>query len=556
MLFQIRAVVSEFDVLFARIQADHICRIQVEEVLPISFFHNLSSEDRSSTNINGTFLHIQILIDTLISLKENPANKNELVKIAIAEYKDHIIQLNIIKEFESTYVSDRALWWYTRESFLYRLLNKAFRTQDIDLLFMFRFFIRDIQQQLKQLQKFEPANIMLVYRSQLMTMEEFSILQKSVGDLISMNSFLSTSLDRAYTLFLLGDSITDDGMKRILFEIEADTRLANSKSFADITTQSYFDTEQEVLFMAGSIFRLTSIQDNDAFVTVRMTLCGDDDNDLKTLYEYMRKDNDESLTTLGHVLCGLGKFDQAEQFYEKMLQELPPTDPNFGTCCRGLGSIYEIRGDYDRSLKWYQKTLDFWENLLSPDHEAIGHAHISIGGIHKRTKQFEKARQSFNKALLVWRNSYGEESQDVAGCYSNLGLIYSNEKNYDEALDYHQKALILREKLLPANHSDLAASHHNIGILYYRLGYLDLALEHCQRAIYIYTRCLPSDHPDIAASYVIISMIYENKGDLEHVLSYLKQAAAIYHKSLPPQHLKVIDVDRRITRVQERVEKK
>jgi hypothetical protein len=91
----------------------------------------------------------------------------------------------------------RALWWYLRESFLYRLLNKALRTQDIHLLFIFRFFIRDIQQQLKQLQS---ADLKFVYRVQLMTIEEFDNLQKSVG--------LSTSLNRPYTLFLLGDPVT------------------------------------------------------------------------------------------------------------------------------------------------------------------------------------------------------------------------------------------------------------------------------------------------------------------------------------------------------------
>jgi tetratricopeptide (TPR) repeat protein len=163
--------------------------------------------------------------------------------------------------------------------------------------------------------------------------------------------------------------------------------------------------------MPGSIFRIESIQDDGTLAIIRTTLCGDNDNDLKPLYEYMRKDSADSLVTLGHVLCDFGKFDQAEEFYEKMLQELPPTEPNFGTCCRGLGSIFEIRGDYDRSLKWYQTALNFWQNLLSPNHEAIGHAHISIGGIYKRTKQFEKARESFNNALHVWRKAYGEESQ-------------------------------------------------------------------------------------------------------------------------------------------------
>jgi hypothetical protein len=50
----------------------------------------------------------------------------------------------MIDEFEMDYSSENALWWYSRDSFLYGMLNKALRTQDIDTLFLFRFFIRDI----------------------------------------------------------------------------------------------------------------------------------------------------------------------------------------------------------------------------------------------------------------------------------------------------------------------------------------------------------------------------------------------------------------------------
>ncbi|CAF3594968.1 unnamed protein product [Rotaria socialis] len=495
---KIRAMISELNFLVARIKADHQCRIQIEECLPISVLHNLSQNDRSSTSINGTFLNFQLLIDILIKLEINPANKNELVDMDMEKYKDNEIQLNIIKEFERNTLPIR-LFGGTRDNHLFIVFSTKH--------FVFRFFIRDIQQQLKQ---FQSTNLLFAYGGQ--------------------NSFLSTSLDRAYTLFILGDSTTHLDRKRILFEIKADSKLINTRPFANITAQSYFDLEQEVLFMAGSIFRLTSINDDGTLATIRMTLCSDSDNDLKDLYEYKRKDHDESLTTLGHILCDLGKYDQAGHSYQKMIQELSPNDPDIGSCCQGLGSIFEIQGDYVRSLKWYQKALEFWEATLPPSHEAIGHAHNNI--VH------------------------GEESQDVAGCYSNLALTYSNEKNYDDALDYQQKTLTLREQLLPADHADLADSYHNIGIIYHRLGYLDLALEHCHRSIYIYRRCLPSDHPDIANSYVIVSAIYEQKEDFEQALSYLKQAAAIYEKGLPPQHTKVIDVDRRIARVQKRVENK
>ncbi len=57
-------------------------------------------------------------------------------------------ELRILHEFEHTYSFEKPIWWYTRESFLYKILNKVLHTENIDLLFLFRFFIHDIEKQL------------------------------------------------------------------------------------------------------------------------------------------------------------------------------------------------------------------------------------------------------------------------------------------------------------------------------------------------------------------------------------------------------------------------
>ncbi|CAM4852394.1 unnamed protein product, partial [Rotaria magnacalcarata] len=86
--------------------------------------------------------------------------------------------------------SNQAVWWYTRDSFVYRLLNKALRVQNIDLLFLFRFFIRDIEVQLKQ---YQCSSLVRVYRGQLMSTDELDQLKMSLGEYISVNSFFSLS---------------------------------------------------------------------------------------------------------------------------------------------------------------------------------------------------------------------------------------------------------------------------------------------------------------------------------------------------------------------------
>lgn len=67
--------------------------------------------DRSSTNIDGNFLHSELIIDALVRMNSYPNDKYEFIQICRKQFKDNPAQLNIINEFERDYTSERALWW-------------------------------------------------------------------------------------------------------------------------------------------------------------------------------------------------------------------------------------------------------------------------------------------------------------------------------------------------------------------------------------------------------------------------------------------------------------
>ncbi|CAF0983005.1 unnamed protein product [Didymodactylos carnosus] len=64
-------------------------------------------------------------------------------------YRSNSIELRMIEQFRMTYTIDKAAEWYTDDSFIYRLIDKALRTEDIELLYLFRFYIVDLCSQLE-----------------------------------------------------------------------------------------------------------------------------------------------------------------------------------------------------------------------------------------------------------------------------------------------------------------------------------------------------------------------------------------------------------------------
>ena len=89
--------------------------------------------------------------------------------------------------------------------------------------------------------------------------------------------------------------------------------------------------------MIGCVFRLIDVRQSDdgAMWMVRIRFCGDEEHDMKKLFEHMKKDygggnNEVSLQQFGQVLHAMGKFDLAEKCYRRLLSELPPNDPSLG----------------------------------------------------------------------------------------------------------------------------------------------------------------------------------------------------------------------------------
>ncbi|CAF4393511.1 unnamed protein product, partial [Adineta steineri] len=157
----------------------------------MSIFQEDRNNEKSTMELNGEFIQTQLLIDYLDRMETTDRDKDELIILCKKIYRENKYQQTIIDEFQNTYSSDQAIRWYTRDSFLYRVLNKALRMQDTNILFLFRFFIRDITKQLRDHQY--PSAITL-YRGQIISKKELKLFEESNRKFVVV-CFTSRSID-------------------------------------------------------------------------------------------------------------------------------------------------------------------------------------------------------------------------------------------------------------------------------------------------------------------------------------------------------------------------
>ncbi|CAF3699654.1 unnamed protein product [Adineta steineri] len=134
--------------------------------------------------------------------------------------------------------------------------------------------------------------------------------------------------------------------------------------------------------MIGSIFRLNNINRNDDQIwIIKMTLCNDDEHDLKQVLMYMKhqiNSEETNLRTLGKLLWKMGKLDLAEKYFNRLLQELPSNDPLVSSLYEDLGELASQTGNYDMSVQWHQKSLAIKNKNQLTVNPTIKNTHTSI----------------------------------------------------------------------------------------------------------------------------------------------------------------------------------
>ncbi|CAF4052276.1 unnamed protein product [Rotaria sp. Silwood1] len=503
--------------LLAKINDDVMA--YMKNVTPMSIFDvrkQKSVKQLNKENVN--FVWTQILLENLIRMPRTDIDKSDMLGECRNYYKYNPKEIEKINEFEQDYDSEFAIWWYTRDCFAFRLLNKALRIEDIDMLYKLRFFITDVYNKLSELhnefiqKSREHSSNLIVYRGQSIATDEFRTIQTNVGNIMSINTFLSTTTDKDVAIMYAGNGSERPALESLIFEINVDMAIEESKPFANIQHMSYFHDENEVLFSLGASFRIMSVDkltENQNVNYVKLELCTQQTQQTQKLREEIIETlgEDYSLSTFADVLNEMGYYNKAEVYYKMELERVILTNDNearsdleiiLGELARNrgdllasfdyfngvlartsptdyillekihqhLGHTWHNKGDYEQALAEYQKALDIAEQHLSTDTVTHADTQIYIGRVHRTLTHYQEAIDFYMKAIDILKLSVSEDSSEYIFVYYELGVLYLHVHDKGEALRHFIHALDIQLSHYPPNHpTTLPSSPYMLAIL-------------------------------------------------------------------------------------------
>ncbi|CAF4546699.1 unnamed protein product [Rotaria sp. Silwood2] len=554
--------------------------------------------DRATISIkyNATdpsFMYTLLLKEALLEIDDDD---NKSIEILTAYCRENDIPENQIQRLEREYRVHTPIWWYTTPYFLYSTLNRGLRLMDVEIILKMGFFIRHLHQDIQKLHDEQRTKNIItdsplkLYRGQGLSLEDFDKTNKSIGQLMSFNNFLSTSLNRNVSLNFAQQALKDSNKVGILFHMIIDPTICKKSQipFADVSPVSYFKgKEAEILFTTHTIFRIDRIKQidhehTDRLWEVNLTLVGNDDQDLNELTTHVREEINSKAprrgwSQLAFILLKVGEPAKAENIYKLLLRKelsdieradyyhklgwaynnmgeyskalssheqtleiqqtaLPPNHPDLARSYSNIGIVYKNMGEHSKALSSYERSLEIQNIALPSNHTDLASSYLGIGNVYYSMGEYSKALLSYERSLEIQKIALPPNHPDLATSYNNIGNIYDDMGEYSKALSSHERSLEIRKVALPPNHPDLAQSYLGIGNVYYRKGEYSKALSSYERSLEIKKIILPPNHPDVARSCGNIGFLYKKLGDYSKALTFLEKTHDIFKTSLPPNH--------------------
>ncbi|CAF1519223.1 unnamed protein product [Adineta steineri] len=426
----------------------------VERSSPPMTIYNSSIKQNFAKYLNQEsldFLLFQIMHDIIVEISHDQEAFNEFICECRDTFRDNATTLADIESLKYSYDASKAINLYTQPSFLFRIISRAYRSENIECVYRCRKYIADLHRDLEKHYKLQGDSIRptVVHRGKKLSLAIIQQLIDHQGSLTSMNGFLSTTVDYQVAVAFSSGGTINNGFGNVIYEMHTDENI--SRPFASIKDISHFKDEEEVLFSAGSIWKIESVKHDNNIWRVVLHSCNKNNLKLKELKNSLI--HGSSLLSIGDILRKQGDLAKAERFYKRMLEDSSLSEEKKGFLYHSLGLLYLERDQIDDAVKYLQMALTLIDN---------------------------QSVENNNISLSFYLYTANDRLSPIKILY-NIGLMYQNNRDYDTAAQWYNKALNQSEIII--SNLEKASIYYNLGRLFVCNGSYEEAFKHYKKAV-------------------------------------------------------------------------
>ncbi|MEM7361987.1 MAG: tetratricopeptide repeat protein [Bacteroidota bacterium] len=276
---------------------------------------------------------------------------------------------------------------------------------------------------------------------------------------------------------------------------------------------------------------------------------------------------------LGRVRFKQGKYDEAEDFFEKVIKirekQLGKEDPKIAIAYENKGNTCYRKGMYKDSKKYHKAALDIRKKRLKKckplgkDHLIkeckldIADSHNYLGNAFCALNNPEKGKEQHKKAKRIREKELGKKHPVTAQSYNNLANIYRKEGEHQKAIDLFNKIKDIYEKdSEDKNHPDLIIVYNNLGKVHYVKEEDTKAKEKYQKALEICEKTLGEEHHFAIVIRKNIASLALEKRDYEKAEEEYLTILELCKDTLGEEHPEFESIKKKLAQIHEKKQEK
>lgn len=217
----------------------------------------------------------------------------------------------------------------------------------------------------------------------------------------------------------------------------------------------------------------------------------------------------------GEALNRLNRYDDAITYLDEGLALFSDDsdDPIYAELMSSRANSAKAKGDYQNSLKWYQRAYQNFTKLNRTRDIAI--TLIRIGGQYSDARDYDRALSYFNRSI-----EYYKDNNILLSYYNNVGRIYKDMGDFDRAELNLKGALGVAEQI--GSHSLEVRILSNLSDIYLMSGRLDEADSTALKSLELSEKINETDWRPF--SWGMRARVALERGDILSSMKYINRA--------------------------------
>lgn len=404
-----------------------------------------------------------------------------------------------IADFEHLYHENDSLEILSKQKFLHRFFLRSSIRNQIDSIYLLRFYLQDLRKHLSTLNHFSHS----VYRIQYLRSNQLDFFYKIHEKTFSFNQILFCHSNENLLVRRLRRCRPRTNYHRVLFRIRPHENI-------------YQNSSQQLFISALSSFQLISIENDpiEKLFQIDLKISSDEENSFES------KRLSTSSIDFCHYLRHRGYFHHAETILNLLIEQNRKEIHLIYDC---LARLCQDQNDLKTSEHYYHLALN-----SSSSSTFRYHSFINLARIYFEMKQFDNSLEFYEKSLKISSNDFHRSIS-----LNNLAILKFEMNRFDESFEYFQQANQIEENrsLSTSNSSDriqFGIVSTNLAIFFAKNKQTDLAEKFFEKSLKIFSKPQRETYRAMLCFY--LAQFYQDNLQFDRAIQFYLEAKQIWKK--------------------------